>query len=186
MTAGGIPTPNYAAILDADTRLTWLQRTDLDHFWITHPATGEPVGTAGEGDPLSAGFYFCLISEREFDAFKNRLLSSAPVWPGVDNVVLGDPVALSSDLSIDGPMDGVLMSVTTPPTGLGKFAMGGLTAYYRIGEIAFVNDVGVAEPWQYLSWDEAHYCPKATARAASCILRVLAGAGGTATPWLAK
>jgi hypothetical protein len=185
MTAGGVPTPDYAAILDGDTRLTWLQRTDLVHFWIAHPATGEPVGTAGEADPLSQGFYFCLISESEFQAVKSLARGTAPVWPGAANVTLGAPVALSSDLTIIGPLDGILVNVTTPPTGLGKFMIGGRTAYYNIGQVAFISDNGDVEPWQFLSWDVALYCPRQQRRAASAILRVLAGAGGTATPWLA-
>jgi hypothetical protein len=129
----------------------------------------------------------CLLTDGELQEIAGRPLGAAlvpPVWPGLDKVTLGSPVALSEDVTIPGPLDGVLVEITTPPGGLGKFELGGRTWWYRAGHLAFVSDKGEVEPWQYLAWDQGIYTPRTMTRAASAIARVLAGAQGTATPWL--
>lgn len=108
----------------------------------------------------------------------------APVWPGMENVTLGEEVALVDQLVLDGPMDGVLIHVTTPPTRTGLRMVGAQPYDYSVGEIAFAADNGYIEPWQYMGFRTALFTPKSMVQASSALLRVLAGAGGTARTWI--
>lgn len=175
------PLPDWSAILATDTRLSWLTRTEPRFTWAEDPTTHIITGyrTAGTG---TVTFTFDM-SEAEFDTLVGVVGKAAPVWPGLASVTLGTPVALSENLTVAGPLDGLLISVTTPPSGLGRFVVGGHTWWFRAGHVAFVSDNGDVEAWQYLTWDQALYVPKTMAHAASALVRVLAGAGGLATPW---
>jgi hypothetical protein len=81
-------------------------------------------------------------------------------------------------------MDGVIVAVTTPPQKLGQYQIGGETLDYGVGRIAFANDQGDLEPWQYLGFRSAIYTPRSMAHASAVHLQVLGGAGGTVTPWV--
>jgi hypothetical protein len=70
---------------------------------------------------------------------------AAPVWPGAANVTLGSPVALADQLVVTAAMDGVIVSVTTPPSKLGSYHLGGVTLDYGAGRITFETDDGQLE-----------------------------------------
>jgi hypothetical protein len=178
------PAPDWADIRESDTRLTWLQRTDTSNTWVEDPYDGTPLAY---GQPLTSEWPMrCAFTEADFNVWKSALRPAvvAPIWPGLANVTLGTPVALGADVTIPGPLDGVLVALTTPPSGLSNFSMGGQTWYYRAGQVAFVSDNGDTETWQYITWTNALYCPRQMYRASSAILRGLAGVEGTVTPWL--
>lgn len=179
----GYPTGDWTDLLPADTRLTWLTRTEPSKVWHEEAIDGTVWCYYNEASPYAEQVFFAL-TEMEFQGQKATRLAVAPIWPGLANVTLGDPVALGSDVTIPGPLDGVLIALTTPPSGLSSFSMGGQTWYYRAGQVAFVSDNGDTETWQYITWTNALYCPRAMVRAASAILRGLAGVEGTVTPWL--
>lgn len=107
----------------------------------------------------------------------------APVWPGLANVSMGAPVALVDQLVLNGPMDGVIVAVTTPPVGLGQYRVGGRRLDYGQMRLAFETDNGELEGWQYFGFEEAVYTPHAMAQAAKCRFQLLGGLGGTVTPW---
>lgn len=109
--------------------------------------------------------------------------TAPPVWPGVAGVTLGQSVALSDGLHLTTPMDGVIIAITTPPSRTGTMSIGGATFDYREGQIAFEDDQGHIEMWQYLGFRNALYTPRSMAHAAGARFRVLAGAEGTVTPW---
>lgn len=109
--------------------------------------------------------------------------SGPPVWPGLANVTLGDPVALSDQLVLVGPMDGVLINVSTPPSKVGVYRIGERYYDYKVGELTFETDNGETESFQYLGFRQAIYTPRTMQRAAKCRFRVLAGAEGSATLW---
>lgn len=178
------PTPDWSDIRVDDTRLTWLVRTDTSGLtWSQGPTEGYPTGFDNT-PPFPVPTWFPLFSAAEFDEMKVTAIGAAPVWPGLEAVVLGTPVALGSDVTVPGPLDGLLVAVTTAPVGGGRFVVGGFTYYYRAGEVSFTTDNGQVEPWQYLTWDQGLYCPRFMSRAASALVRGLAGIEGTATPWL--
>jgi len=109
--------------------------------------------------------------------------AGAPVWPGLANVTIGDAVALSNGLRIATPMDGVLISVTTPPSKTGLMDIGGAMFDYREGQLAFETDNGEIETWQYLGFRQAIFTPRTMKRASAVRFRVLAGAEGLIYPW---
>lgn len=111
------------------------------------------------------------------------VVDGPPVWPGIDGVTLGTPVALVNGLHMEGEMDGVIIAVTTPPSKTGLRSIGGALYDYGVGEIAFETDQGDIETWQYLGFRAAIFTPKTMTHAHGARLRVLAGAEGTATPW---
>jgi hypothetical protein len=74
-------------------------------------------------------------------------------------------------------MHGAVPTVTTPPTS--GLLVGGHLYDYSVGEIAFQNDSGFIEPWQYLGFRTAIFTPKSMESADAALFRVLAGAEGT-------
>lgn len=119
--------------------------------------------------------------EDKIDAIQT---GGAPVWPGLANVTMGAPVALVDQLVLNGPMDGVVVAVTTPPVGLGQYRVGGRRLDYGQMRLAFETDNGELEGWQYFGFEEAVYTPHAMAQAAKCRFQLLGGLGGTVTPWV--
>jgi len=174
--------PDFTQLRAGDTVLSFMQRTQPAYSWT---GTG-PSGVAGTGIAWKNlyGGNTGVWWRTGFTLPVSLPGQLAPVWPGIDYVTLGAPVALSADLELAGPMDGLLIAITTPPTGLGKFIIGDRTWWYRLGQIAFVSDNGEVEPWQYLAWDQSVYCPRQMNQAASALIRCMAGAAGTATPWV--
>lgn len=110
--------------------------------------------------------------------------SGPPVWPGVADATLGTPVALTAQLALDGPMHGVLVTVTVPPTHSGRISLGGEIFDYQSGQIAFVSDNGFIEPWQYIGWRQGLYTPKSMSQASAALFRVMSGCEGTARTFL--
>lgn len=179
------PEPDWTDIRPDDTRLSWLIRTDLSGLTWELGAAGDPIALANPGDPLSNWIVVCLFSDAEFALWRSDATPrTAPVWPGLDKVTLGAPVALGPNVSITGPLDGLLVAVTIPPTNLGEYTIGGLPSYYRLGYVTFVSDDGEVEPTQGLGWTQALYCPRTMTRAASALVKAKGGAGGTVTPWV--
>lgn len=111
------------------------------------------------------------------------LAQPAPVWPGIGLVTLGTEELLSSDQRVIGPMDGVIVQLDSVPQKLSNFPMGDNTYSYRLGFITFEADAGWLEPWQYLGFDSALYCPRQMHQAAACRIRYLGNASGTVQPW---
>lgn len=181
---------DITGILPDDTVLSWLTRTDTSgRTWEVDPVTGMVRSGTNLGQEYHT-YIYCLLTDADLQAIRAGYGNSAvevgnvpPVWPGLANVTLGTPVALDAQLELTGPLDGVLVNITSPPPKLGSFDVGGVTYYYRVGSISFVTDNGEAEPSQYLGFENAIYTPRCMKQAASAILRVLGAAGGTATPF---
>lgn len=184
------PTPDWADIRADDTLLSWLLRTDSNNLWETSVITGQPWAPASTAPDWT---YWLMpnFTDLAFTRLRPPAPGDEPVvrrdlpptFPGAESVTLGTPVALDEDTTIPGPMQGVNIAITTAPHGLGKFSMGGRTWWYRLGQIAFVDDAGNVEPWQYISWDQALYTPSRMTLADHAIVRLLGGAEGTGTPW---
>lgn len=181
--------PDYTDIQADDTVLSWLTRTVPDRDWEADDTTGLICTyTNLEGEYHTR--IDCTLTDSDLQAIRAGYGNTAvdvgnvpPIWPGLANVTLGTPVALSSNLTVTGPLDGVLVNVTTPPTKLSEVVIGGISYWYRVGEVTFLSDNGEAEPFQYLGFQNAIYTPRFMKQAASAKLRVLGGAEGTATPY---
>ena len=111
-------------------------------------------------------------------------LNAPPVWPGIDNVTLGDPVDLAPGLTITEAMDGVDVSITgTEPNYSYWFTYDDLRAYRSVGALVFLDDQGHAEAYQALNFASAVYCPRTMKRASALKLFSSHGLTGTVTPW---
>jgi hypothetical protein len=173
--------PTDASLLDFLQReigsVTWHQ-TGLGTYWAD----------VGGGNALIQ----CQLSEGEFEFL--RMLAGGPpvhglplvppVWPGITNVTLGTPVAFSgSALSVAGPMDGVIVTITSVNQPLPHYAYGTAIAWGRLGGLTFVDDNGEAEEYQLFGFVDAIYSPRGMVQAQSCQIRNTSGIVGTVTPW---
>lgn len=180
-----LPEPDYTAILPGDTRLTWLNRTEPNYSWLSHPDTGEPVGVDPTDTDPYEGHIFLLISEAEFQLYKARLdIGLPPMWPGVEHVTFGEPVALTTRQTLVGPMHGITLAITAVDPKTMFYTYDTSRAYRHIGALAFVSDVGDVEQFQPLAFEQAIYGCRAMSVAAACQIMCASGLTGTATPWL--
>jgi hypothetical protein len=127
------------------------------------------------------GADFALIKAQ---IFPSSTVNLAPIWPGIAGVTLDSPTALAPSLTISGPMDGVLIDITSVSTSKPALAYGSETAYKFIGALAFVSDNGDVEQFQPLGFQTALYCPLFLKSADSVVLRVDPSVAGTVTPWV--
>lgn len=180
------PAPDWSDIRADDTRLTWLQRTELNNTWSEDVTTGavfcHPTGYGGQFE------YHLGYSEAEFTALKNTLLnlnsgSGSALWPGIDNVTLGTPVALAEGVTIAEAMDGVLIAMSVIPPKTGSYTFDTQESYLHMGGVAFYSDNGDYEQAQSFSFVNHIIMPKAIAHPAGCVLRCKGNTVGTATPF---
>jgi hypothetical protein len=155
----------------------------LAHYWIAHPTTGEPVGTAGDGDGLDNGFYFCLISEPDFHNIAVGRAPAAPIWPGVANVTYGTTIPCAESTVIEVPMDGIAILVTSYPATRARWGAAPYLSVYHTGRLAFITDDGAVEPFQYMGWTSAIFTPQTMVRAAGCVIYLEPNVEAAATPW---
>lgn len=182
------PAPSADAILSTDTLTTWLTR-ELP-TWTVAPGYWGSDAIAVYGDPGSGPLiHTCTLDDRTFSILQATLfpatLDVAPVFPGIAKVTLGTPVPIDATFTVPGPMDGVLVTLTSVPSKQGQFAFGATVSYRNVGAISFVDDNGDSEYPQTLGFAQAVYCPKAMLQAASLVGRASAGVTGTVTPWVA-
>jgi hypothetical protein len=199
--------PDWTDILPDESLIEWLQRTDPTRGWILDGDNLQPIGPLDAGDPMPAIWQLRpAFSEAAWNSWRDHTSAAAlaavkadteailaefpipspptaPVWPGSAGVTFGTPVALADQLVVDQVMDGLLVSVTTPPGKLGSYRLGGVTLDYGAGRVAFENDAGELEMWQYLGFREAIYTPRSMQHASKARFQVLGGAEGTVTPW---
>lgn len=107
-----------------------------------------------------------------------------PVWPGADHVTLGTPVALSSGLTIEESMDGVIVEITGTPSGMGKYEYDDTESWVHAGSLVFFDDAGNFEMAQGFSFTKHIACPKMLTRASGVKVRAASGVTGWVTPWL--
>jgi hypothetical protein len=136
----------------------------------------ELVGVAGE--------IASLISQ--IIEWKNSLAAAyvgPPTWPSDGEVTWGTSVALSDGLVVTGPMDGVRVTITSHPNHAGQYAFGDRISYTHVGAIAFISGNGDAEHPESIGLDAQIITPRTMQQAASAVIRLNGGFGGTVKPW---
>lgn len=169
--------------------LAWVSRVYPATTWRTNPA-----GAVFEADTGVAGvFWYVGITDDMFlelqrsgpggSLTKGKV---APVWPGLANVALGAPVAITSGMSgltIPGPLDGVITAIATVPVPIGYYSFDGDKSFVHLGGIAFQSDDGQDEAAQPMTFQAQIIVPRSMVRASAAKVRVQSGTTGTITPW---
>lgn len=195
-----LPALDFTTVVPGDTVYTWLTREYPDTDWTLDGPNGATDGHRVWVLPDGVNAYEAVyvdILDWQLSLLNASLTGpatpppvtvdippAAPIWPGASGVTLGDPVALTSNLTLTEALDGVIVTITTPPTRTGQYLLGARTLYYGMGRVAFIDDSGHAEQWQYLSWASEIITPKTMAHASGAVFQVLGGAEGTVTPWV--
>jgi hypothetical protein len=179
-------------ILPTDTVLTYLQRENTGWTWNTTGPWESYGGTGyvwGKPDAAPYKWYRCDLTNAELQELRKALLSdpvTPPVWPGLDNVTLGDGVELDQMVHVPGPMDGVLVVLADTPPGQTKFPSPSGYRFYKVGWVAFHDEDDQFETVQLMDFDTAVFCPKSMTQAAGCDVWCRPGTSGIITPWTAK
>lgn len=181
------PNPDYTDIQSDDTVLSWLTRTETTRTtWQADANTGFCYSTDLVGDEYQYQIW-CTLTDAELlrlGGFGGAVASGGvPVWPGLAGVTLGDAVALAEQVTVDGPLDGVIVSITGVPNNRSGWTYGADEAYIKIGALTFETDNGDLEAVQALGFTSAIYCPRTMQHAAGCRLRCPPDVTGTVTPW---
>lgn len=152
-----------------------------------------PYSTDSQGRPFfrdqrpGAGWYYTI--DMTWDRFREwKQLSlppspAAPVWPGLANVALGASLALANGLTVPGPLDGVIVHISSvaPPTGFYPF--GATKSFVHVGAVVFFDDNGQGELAQPLGLEQDVICPRTMVVADHAVIRVTSGVVGTIRPW---
>lgn len=184
---GNTPDPlpvDWTDILPDDTLPVFLFRQLPDYTWSIDPASGlcfAPSIYAVGTDMILT----CIITPAQFESFKITAVGRGlpPIWPGLDLVTLGSTFALEDSPTIDGPMDGILVTITSVPAKTGAFIFDSIPSYRNLGAVAFVTDNGEIEAPQSLGFQEAIYCPKSMVSADKVLVRAVGGVTGLITTW---
>lgn len=182
--SGPWPSPLAANILPSDTLLSWLQREASGWTWVADPDGSDQIIAAGQ-NPNS--YIICDLTVADFNELRMTasplLAQGAPIWPGLANVTLGTPVALSESFTLTGPMDGIIIDISSVNPNRTRYDFNGLYTYRRIGAFAFVDDNGDAEGFIPLSFVHAVYTPSRMVSAAEVLFNLDPATVGTVTPW---
>lgn len=165
--------------------------------WLTDQYPSITWHTLGDGTIWASfasgnALAYCTLTEGEFEWL--RMLAGgppalgtpvvSPVWPGLAGVTLGTPVALAgSGITVTGPLDGILLALTTIPQPRPQYNFNGTISWGKMGGVAFESDNGDTEEQQLIGFESALYAPKSMKQASFCNLRYPSGTLGTATPW---
>lgn len=107
-----------------------------------------------------------------------------PVWPGVENVTIGESLTLSDGLTINGPMHGLVVAVSRIAPGGGGYEFGSVKSHSHVGGVIFCTDRGDYERSQSLGLQTQILVPFTMEQAESAILRLNGGFSGTVRSWL--
>lgn len=180
-----IPSLDFSTVLATDdTAVDWINRVAgsviVFDFGGGVPGATDDFGNAIYAEALNTPF-FQLLRNQQLGLGKTRV---PPVWPGLANVTIGSPSTLTDGLTITGPMDGVIVAVTSAPPGKAKYVYGTVTAYQHIGALSFEDDNGEQEAFQPVQFESQVYCPQFMVTSAGVRFKVAPGVTGTATPFV--
>lgn len=189
---GGPPDVDWSLWDGVETVADLLNRVDPTTGWaMADGLHGDPY--TAERDLFSSGEAYaklrCAVLPWQLPGLSGvvpgtlRRAYGPPIWPGVEHVLLGEPVALDVLLTLEGPFDGVVVEITEVPPRYGSYPYGDTECYQHVGAIAFRADNGAVEQYQPLGWASGILVPKSMSTAAGAVLRVPGGVVGTVTPW---
>jgi hypothetical protein len=179
------PFLDFSTIRPTDASIfAWATRV-----YPTSPWSHGPNGTVFERDSLNAVLLWYIdLSDLQFRQWQAGFAGSAarvaPVWPGLANVTLGTAVPIVDQQVLAGPLDGVIVHLTSVPASKTSYFFATTEHdWFRIGAITFRDDNGQEEPPQLLGFDHAVYCARQMQRASSALVRLQGAITGTIQPW---
>lgn len=176
-----------ATIVPSDaTPAAWVERAYADYGWQEF-GLWDNTTVLVYADGNNPGYYWALdLTQQQFDALRSSstAIAVAPVWPGLAAATLGTPVALAPSVTVPGPLDGIIVSITSVTEQAGFYPFADIRSYRNLGALVFVDDNGQAEYPQNLGLTSGVYTPKSMVQASECILRTYPGVTGTVTPWV--
>jgi len=182
--AGGYPYGDWSDIREDDTRLSWLERTEDTFTWTATPGTGDIWAIYPAGGGIHTNHIHFLLTEADFQRQKSMYLAlTAPIWPGIDKVTLGETVPAVASTTLEFPMHGILWVTTGYPPARARWGAAPYYSVYHTGRLAFITDNGDLEPFQYMGWQNAIFVPQTMGRAAGVVVFLEAGIEGAITPW---
>jgi len=105
-------------------------------------------------------------------------------WPGLADVTLGTPVAITSAMRLEETCEGFIYNITGYSSAARTSTIGGKTSVQALGLAAFESDNGDVERFQTLSFTKGVIVPKSMLSASACVLQWRAGTTGTVTTWV--
>jgi hypothetical protein len=175
--------PTTILTTDADV-VAWLNRTVTGYTWTLLGDLAVSYSHTQGGDD----WWVSAIQKAEFTFWRayNATVATLvpPVWPGLANVTLGTPLTLANGLLVPGPLDGVVIAITSTPTPISFYPFGPLKSFVHVGGIAFVDDNGDSETVQPIGLSSNVVCPRSMTIADRAYIRLQSGVVGTVTPWL--
>jgi hypothetical protein len=181
-----IVTPDYADIQESDTVLTWLQRTETSgRTWELDETTSTVVSYTLIGDEYFSAVR-CILHDsdlRKLGGFAAASEAGPPLWPGAAGVTLGTPVDLTVSAIVDGPMDGILVAITSSAPGAGSWEVDTFESVRYAGYVVFLSAEGHADTTQFLGPTDNVFCPKTMQQAGSCVVHLNKVLTATVTPW---
>ncbi len=184
------PVEDLSTVQPNDTVKSWLDRvTGLT--WHDTPLYGIGSSTSYVWtDQFATGVVVvCTLTDEQLHQIAGTAptaVATAPVWPGISKVTLGAAISFGPNdtgVSIPGPLDGILIHITSYPAYKGTFDFAGDISVRNIGAVTFVSDNGQDEFPQTLGFTQAVYAPKTMTQAQAAKVRVIPGVSGTITPW---
>lgn len=188
------PTPDWATWDGVQTVAQFLNA--IDEFPMWGPMSGDDSIPSYAQRPawLYAGgveVFRCIVADwmlpyvsgQAWLGQKLRRRQLPPVWPGLDFVLLGDPVSIDTGVTITGPMDGVIVELGEVPPERDYYSFDSQLSYAHIGALAFADDNGAVEGFQPFSFGKHILTPTRLWQADACYLRADPFIVGTVTPW---
>lgn len=186
-TTSSYPHPAFdvSAISPTDTLAGFLLSQNPGHMWNLLPEGShyQALYTSTHG---SVALITCLVDLDRFAEMKASPAASGampPIWPGLTGVTLGSPVALSTALTVTGPLAGVIIHVSSFAPRMAYGTVGALQGLRFAGAATFTDDNGQAERAVGLSFVDEVLMPRTMEVAATCEIRADASVVGTATPF---
>lgn len=105
------------------------------------------------------------------------------LWPGQENVTLGTELPLTDGMTVPGPLNGLIFTITASAPRAQKFMFGTVASWARVGQVLFVTDRGDYERGQTYGIDRHIVIPTTMTEAASALILVNSNWEGTVTPW---
>lgn len=183
-------TPTWSAWNGVSTLVAFLNAQCPTHVWSTTSPDGVATpGFAWAPDPDESNVWWrCNVQEWQLPFVSGRLASmltyqAVPAWPGIDNVSLGEPIALADSGVYESECDGFILSLSSVESGIQYTQVGDYKLYSKLGRYSFLSDAPSTEVWQGIPSNNCILMPSRLLHTTGVVLHFYRGVTGTVTPF---